>query len=64
MIEYIYKLIRKFSEIDKINSKIDKLRLNQGKILDKYLKDISLSDLNKLHYGIFSQFNICLPFLF
>ena len=47
----------KFSEIDKINSKIDKLRLNQGKILDKYLKDISLSDLNKFHYGIFSQFN-------
>ena len=41
MIKYIYKLIRKFSEIDKINSKIDKLRLNQGKILDKYLKDIS-----------------------
>ena len=29
MIKYIYKLIRKFSEIDKINSKIDKLRLNQ-----------------------------------
>ena len=57
MIKYIYKLIRKFSEIDKINSKIDKLRLNQGKILDKYLKDISLSDLNKFNYGIFSQFN-------
>ena len=57
MLKLLTKLIFKNSGLDDLKNKLNKIRINQGKILDLSIKDKSLNELNDYHYSIFSQFN-------
>jgi len=57
MLKLLTKLIFKNGGLDDLKNKLNKIRINQGKILDLSIKDKSLNELNDYHYSIFSQFN-------
>ena len=57
MLKLLTKLIFKNGGLDDLKNKLNKILINQGKILDLSIKDKSLNELNDYHYSIFSQFN-------
>lgn len=51
------KLFFKLLNLNDIKSNIDKLKINQGKLLIKNLKDCDLDNLDNFAFSIYSQFN-------
>ena len=61
LLNKITKLFENFffrlMNLNDIKSNIDKLKINQGKLLIKNLKDCDLDNLDNLAFSIYSQFN-------
>ena len=55
--KFIQRVIYKILNINELKKNIDKLKINQGKILIKSLNNCSLEDLDKFSFSIYSQFN-------
>ena len=55
--KFFEKIFFKFLNLKDIKSNIDKLKMNQGKLLIKNLKDCDLDNLDNLAFSIYSQFN-------
>ena len=57
MAKIFEKLFFKLLNLNDIESNIDKLKINQGKLLIKNLKDCDLDNLDNFAFSIYSQFN-------
>ncbi len=57
IIKFFEKIFFKLLNLDEIKKNIDKLKINQGKLLIKDLKDCRLDNLDDFSFSIYSQFN-------